>query len=50
MAQLVVAERDKPVVEAEGDIEKSAVTAEYYARQGPGSSPTRARTGSLPER
>ncbi|NNN30862.1 aldehyde dehydrogenase family protein [Streptomyces sp. S3(2020)] len=36
MAQLVVAEMGKPVVEAEGEIEKSAVTAEYYARQGPG--------------
>ncbi|MFF7161763.1 NAD-dependent succinate-semialdehyde dehydrogenase [Streptomyces sp. NPDC008086] len=36
LASLTVAEMGKPVVEAEGEVEKSAVTAEYYARQGPG--------------
>lgn len=35
LASLVVAEMGKPVREAEGEVEKSAVTAEYYARQGP---------------
>ncbi|MEU0589348.1 aldehyde dehydrogenase family protein [Streptomyces sp. NPDC006132] len=36
LASLAVAEVGKPVGEAEGEVEKSAVTAEYYARQGPG--------------
>ncbi|MFC9132554.1 aldehyde dehydrogenase family protein [Streptomyces sp. NPDC057099] len=36
LASLAVAEMGKPVGEAEGEVEKSAVTAEYYARQGPG--------------
>ncbi|MEU0107847.1 NAD-dependent succinate-semialdehyde dehydrogenase [Streptomyces sp. NPDC006251] len=36
LAALAVAEMGKPVGEAEGEVEKSAVTAEYYARQGPG--------------
>ncbi|GHH25332.1 aldehyde dehydrogenase family protein [Streptomyces lanatus] len=36
LASLAVTEMGKPVAEAEGEIEKSAVTAEYYARQGPG--------------
>ncbi|MPY58596.1 aldehyde dehydrogenase family protein [Streptomyces spongiae] len=36
LATLAVAEMGKPVGEAEGEVEKSAVTAEYYARQGPG--------------
>ncbi|KUO05198.1 aldehyde dehydrogenase family protein [Streptomyces caeruleatus] len=35
LASLAVAEMGKPVREAEGEVEKSAVTAEYYARQGP---------------
>ncbi|MGY0061907.1 aldehyde dehydrogenase family protein [Streptomyces sp. LZ34] len=35
LASLVVAEMGKPVSEAEGEVEKSALTAEYYARQGP---------------
>ncbi|MFD5478625.1 aldehyde dehydrogenase family protein [Streptomyces hawaiiensis] len=35
LASLTVAEMGKPVVEAESEVEKSAVTAEYYARQGP---------------
>ncbi|TPQ22332.1 aldehyde dehydrogenase family protein [Streptomyces sporangiiformans] len=36
LAALAVAEMGKPVGEAEAEVEKSAVTAEYYARQGPG--------------
>ncbi|KMS67909.1 succinate-semialdehyde dehydrogenase [Streptomyces viridochromogenes] len=36
LASLAVAEMGKPVGEAEGEVEKSAVTAGYYARQGPG--------------
>ncbi|MFB7928415.1 aldehyde dehydrogenase family protein [Streptomyces sp. NPDC056039] len=36
LASLAVTEMGKPVAEAEGEVEKSAVTAEYYARQGPG--------------
>ncbi|MEU0192997.1 aldehyde dehydrogenase family protein [Streptomyces afghaniensis] len=36
LASLAVAEMGKPLGEAEGEVEKSAVTAEYYARQGPG--------------
>ncbi|MGW2051039.1 aldehyde dehydrogenase family protein [Streptomyces sp. NPDC001858] len=36
LAHLVVAEMGKPVGEAEGEVDKSAVTAEYYAAQGPG--------------
>ncbi|MEV3973470.1 aldehyde dehydrogenase family protein [Streptomyces sp. NPDC050698] len=36
LASLAVTEMGKPVGEAEGEVEKSAVTAEYYARQGPG--------------
>ncbi|MDX2822668.1 aldehyde dehydrogenase family protein [Streptomyces ipomoeae] len=35
LAALAVAEMGKPVGEAEGEVEKSAVTAEYYAGQGP---------------
>ncbi|NUS85911.1 MAG: aldehyde dehydrogenase family protein, partial [Streptomyces sp.] len=35
LASLAVAEMGKPVSEAEGEVEKSALTAEYYARQGP---------------
>ncbi|QWB27807.1 MULTISPECIES: aldehyde dehydrogenase family protein [Streptomyces] len=36
LASLAVTEMGKPVAEAEGEVEKSAVTAEYYALQGPG--------------
>ncbi|MET8976784.1 aldehyde dehydrogenase family protein [Streptomyces sp. NPDC004539] len=36
LADLAVREMGKPVVEAEGEVEKSALTAEYYAGQGPG--------------
>ncbi|MFE3143898.1 aldehyde dehydrogenase family protein [Streptomyces scopuliridis] len=36
LAPLVVAEMGKPVGEAEGEVEKSAVTADYYARHGAG--------------
>ncbi|NEB03526.1 aldehyde dehydrogenase family protein [Streptomyces sp. SID13726] len=36
LADLAVREMGKPVGEAEGEVEKSALTAEYYARQGPG--------------
>lgn len=36
LAGLIVAEMGKPVAEAEGEIEKSAATAEYYAARGPG--------------
>ncbi|QLH26380.1 aldehyde dehydrogenase family protein [Streptomyces sp. Rer75] len=36
LASLAVTEMGKPTGEAEGEVEKSAVTAEYYARQGPG--------------
>ncbi|MET9760884.1 NAD-dependent succinate-semialdehyde dehydrogenase [Streptomyces sp. NPDC006372] len=35
LASLAVAEMGKPVGEAEGEVEKSAVTAEYYALHGP---------------
>lgn len=36
LASSVVAEMGKPVAEAEGEVEKSALTAEYYAERGPG--------------
>ncbi|MPY49827.1 aldehyde dehydrogenase family protein [Streptomyces acidicola] len=36
LADLAVAEMGKPVAEAAGEVEKSALTADYYARQGPG--------------
>jgi len=36
LASLAVAEMGKPVGEAEGEVEKSALTAEYYAGHGPG--------------
>ncbi|MFF3819888.1 aldehyde dehydrogenase family protein [Streptomyces bluensis] len=36
LADLAVAEMGKPVTEAAGEVEKSALTADYYARQGPG--------------
>ena len=42
LASLAVAEMGKPVGEAEGEVEKSAVTAEYYALRGPGILPTSA--------
>ncbi|MER6088630.1 NAD-dependent succinate-semialdehyde dehydrogenase [Streptomyces bluensis] len=35
LAELAVAEMGKPVTEAAGEVEKSALTADYYARQGP---------------
>ncbi|MBA2806421.1 aldehyde dehydrogenase family protein [Streptomyces sp. KM273126] len=35
LADLAVAEMGKPVAEAAGEVEKSALTADYYARQGP---------------
>ncbi|MFE7276340.1 aldehyde dehydrogenase family protein [Streptomyces sp. NPDC057623] len=36
LAQLAATEMGKPVAEAEAEVEKSAVTAEYYAQRGPG--------------
>lgn len=36
LADLAVAEMGKPVAEAAGEVEKSALTADYYARRGPG--------------
>ncbi len=36
LASLAVLEMGKPVGEAEGEVEKSALTAEFYAEQGPG--------------
>ncbi|MFC3996273.1 aldehyde dehydrogenase family protein [Nocardiopsis sediminis] len=36
LASLAVEEMGKPRRQAEGEVEKSALTAEYYARQGPG--------------
>ncbi|MEV3971354.1 aldehyde dehydrogenase family protein [Streptomyces sp. NPDC050698] len=36
LAHLAVSEMGKPVGEAEGEVSKSALTAEYYAEQGPG--------------
>ncbi|MFE3117525.1 aldehyde dehydrogenase family protein [Streptomyces niveus] len=36
LTDLVVAEMGKPAAEAAGEVEKSALTADYYARQGPG--------------
>lgn len=36
LADLVVTEMGKPVGEAEGEVSKSALTAEYYAEHGPG--------------
>ncbi|WP_327693201.1 aldehyde dehydrogenase family protein [Streptomyces sp. NBC_00459] len=36
LATLATTEMGKPAAEAEGEVEKSAVTADYYARQGPG--------------
>jgi succinate-semialdehyde dehydrogenase/glutarate-semialdehyde dehydrogenase len=35
LAALVTAEMGKPIAEAEGEIEKSAITAEYYASHAP---------------
>lgn len=35
LAQLAVTEMGKPVVEAEGEVSKSALTAAYYAEHGP---------------
>ncbi|MEU7212627.1 aldehyde dehydrogenase family protein [Streptomyces sp. NPDC044989] len=36
LAELAVTEMGKPVAEAAGEVEKSALTADYYAQQGPG--------------
>ncbi|MEV7090165.1 aldehyde dehydrogenase family protein [Streptomyces sp. NPDC093085] len=36
LAALAVTEMGKPLGEAEGEVEKSAVTADYYAQAGPG--------------
>ncbi|MGI5429179.1 aldehyde dehydrogenase family protein [Streptomyces sp. CA-179760] len=36
LADLAVAEMGKPVTEAAGEVEKSALTADFYAEQGPG--------------
>ncbi|GAA4081684.1 NAD-dependent succinate-semialdehyde dehydrogenase [Streptomyces shaanxiensis] len=36
LARLAVTEMGKPVGEAEGEVEKSALTADYYAGHGPG--------------
>jgi succinate-semialdehyde dehydrogenase/glutarate-semialdehyde dehydrogenase len=36
LARLTVTEMGKPVGEAEGEVDKSALTAEYYATHGPG--------------
>ncbi|MGW6910041.1 aldehyde dehydrogenase family protein [Streptomyces sp. NPDC054940] len=36
LAHLAVAEMGKPVGEAEGEVDKSALTADYYAELGPG--------------
>ncbi|MFI7410762.1 aldehyde dehydrogenase family protein [Streptomyces sp. NPDC049627] len=36
LAHLAVTETGKPVGEAEGEVSKSALTAEYYAEHGPG--------------
>ncbi|MBE3015520.1 NAD-dependent succinate-semialdehyde dehydrogenase [Microbispora sp. NEAU-D428] len=36
LARLIVEEMGKPVVEAEAEMDKSALTADYYAQEGPG--------------